>query len=85
MIEALKEKRFMAVLDVYCKEPLDPDSPLRQLKNVYCIPHQGGPTIDRKAVVAMHLADDVLRFAEGKPLCYEISGEYAKRMTKQRS
>jgi phosphoglycerate dehydrogenase-like enzyme len=85
MIEALKENRFMAVLDVYCKEPLDLDSPLRSLKNVYCIPHQGGPTSDRTPVVTMRLADDILRFAAGKPLRYEISGEYAKRMTKQRS
>ena len=84
MIEALKENRFMAVLDVYCKEPLEPDSPLRSLKNVYCIPHQGGPTSDRTPVVTMRLADDMLRFAEGKPLQYEISREYAKRMTKQR-
>ena len=74
----------MAVLDVYCKEPLEPDSPLRSLKNVYCIPHQGGPTSDRTPVVTMRLADDMLRFAEGKPLQYEISREYAKRMTKQR-
>ena len=33
----------------------------------------------------MRLVDDILNFAEGKPLRYEISGEYAKRMTKQRS
>ena len=85
MIEALKENRFMAVLDVYCKEPLDLDSPLRRLKNVYCIPHQGGPTSDRTPAVTMRLADDVLRFGEGKPLQYEIKAEYAKRMTKQRS
>lgn len=85
MIEALKENRFMAVLDVYCKEPLDLDSPLRSLKNVYCIPHQGGPTSDRTPVVTMRLADDILRFGDGKPLRCEITGEYAKRMTKQRS
>ena len=85
MIGALKENRFTAVLDVYCKEPLDLNSPLRQLKNVYCMPHQGGPTMDRTPVIAMRLADDVARFAEGKPLQFEISSEYAKRMTKQRS
>lgn len=85
MIEALKENRFMAVLDVYCKEPLDLDSPLRQLKNVYCMPHQGGPTSDRTPIVTMRLADDIERFAMGKPLQFEISSEYAKRMTKQRS
>ena len=85
MIEALKENRFTAVLDVYCKEPPELDNPLRSLKNVYCMPHQGGPTIDRKPVVTMRLADDVLRFADGKPLQFEISSEFAKRMTKQRS
>ena len=85
MIEALKENRFLAVLDVYCKEPPELDNPLRQLKNVYCMPHQGGPTIDRTPVVTMRLADDLLRFAEGEPLQYEIKAEYAKRMTKQRS
>ena len=85
MIEALKENRFMAVLDVYCKEPLELDSPLRRLKNVYCIPHQGGPTNDRTPVVTMRLADDILRFADGIPMQYEIKAEYAKRMTRQRS
>ena len=85
MIGALRENRFMAVLDVYCKEPLEQDSPLRQLKNVYCIPHQGGPTGDRTPVITMRLADDMLRFAAGEKLRYEIGKEYAKRMTKQRS
>lgn len=84
MIEALQTNRFMAVLDVYSKEPPEVDSPLRQLKNVYCMPHVGGPTNDRAPIIAMRLAEDVLRFAEGKPLQYEITGEYAKRMTKQR-
>ena len=85
MIEALKENRFMAVLDVYCKEPPELDNPLRHLKNVYCMPHQGGPTIDRTPVITMRLADDILGFAGGKPLRFEIAAEYAKRMTKQRS
>lgn len=85
MIEALRENRFRAVLDVYCQEPPERDNPLRHLKNVYCMPHVGGPTSDRAPVIAMRLADDILRFAEGAPLRYEITGEYAKRMTKQRS
>ena len=85
MIEALKEKRFTAVLDVYCKEPLDLDSPLRSLENVYCMPHVGGPTNDRAPIIAMRLVDDMVRFCEDKPLRYEISGDYTKRMTKQRA
>ena len=84
MIEALQEKRFMAVLDVYAKEPPEVDSPLRQLKNVYCMPHVGGPTNDRAPIIAMRLADDIQRFAAGEPLQHEITGSYAKRMTKQR-
>lgn len=84
MIEALQTKRFMAVLDVYSKEPPDLDSPLRHLKNVYCMPHVGGPTNDRSPVIAMRLADDIRRFEKGQKLRYEITGEYAKRMTKQR-
>ena len=84
MIEALQTNRFRAVLDVYCKEPLDLDSPLRHLKNVYCMPHVGGPTNDRSPVIAMRLADDIRRFEKGQKLRYEITGEYAKRMTKQR-
>lgn len=85
MIEALKEKRFMAALDVYCKEPLELDSPLRSLENVYCMPHMGGPTNDRAPIIAMRLADDILRFGAGEPLQYEITLSYAKRMTKQRT
>ena len=84
MIEALKEKHFQAVLDVFCKEPLEEDSPLRTLENVYCMPHMGGPTADRAPMVTMRLADDIVRFAKGEPLQYEISNEYAKRMTKQK-
>ena len=85
MIEALKENRFRAVLDVYAKEPPEADSPLRRLKNVYCMPHMGGPTNDRAPVIAVRLADDIQRFEQGQKLRYEITGEYAKRMTKQRS
>lgn len=84
MIEALKEKRFQAVLDVFCKEPLEADSPLRTMENVYCMPHMGGPTADRTPMITMRLADDIVRFAKGEALQYEISNEYAKRMTKQR-
>ena len=84
MIEALKEKRFMAVLDVFCKEPLEEDSPLRTMENVYCMPHMGGPTADRTPMITMRLADDIVRFEKGEPLQYEITNEYAKRMTKQR-
>jgi len=81
MIEALKENRFRALLDVYHKEPLPSDSLLRSLPNVYCMPHVAGPTIDRRPMVTMRLADDILRFVNEDPLRMEISKEYAARMT----
>lgn len=83
MIEALKENRFRAVLDVYCKEPLEAESELRKLENVYCIPHKAGPTMDRRPYVTMRLADDMVRFSQGDRLELEIGGEYASRMTKK--
>ena len=84
MIEALKEKRITAILDVFCKEPLALDSELRKLKNVYCMPHKGGPTEDRCPAITKALADDICRFERGEEMELEISGSYASRMTKAR-
>lgn len=81
MIEALKENRFHAMLDVYYNEPLGTDHILRSLPNVYCMPHVAGPTIDRRPFITMRLADDIERFVRGEKLQYEISKEYAARMT----
>lgn len=81
MIEALKENRFKAILDVYYQEPLAEDSELRKLPNVYCMPHMAGPTLDRRPVITKHLADDMVRFFKGESLQLEISKEYAARMT----
>lgn len=83
MIECLKEKRFRAVLDVFCKEPLEAESELRKLENVYCIPHKAGPTMDRRPYVTMRLADDLVKFMRGEEMELEIGGEYASRMTKK--
>ena len=82
MIEALKENRFKAVLDVYYNEPLEEDSLLRTLPNVYAIAHMAGPTLDMRAVITKNLADEIERFANKQPLTLEISKTYAARMTK---
>ena len=81
MIQALKENRFRALLDVYYQEPLALDSELRKIPNVYCMPHMAGPTIDRRPVIIKRLADNMVRFEQGKEMDMEISEEYAKRMT----
>lgn len=81
MIDALKQKRFKAILDVYSQEPIAQDSELRKLENVYCVPHKAGPTVDRRPIITKCLADDIKRFEQGKEMKYEISKEYAARMT----
>lgn len=81
MIAALSENRFRAILDVYEEEPLALDSPLRHLSNVYCMPHQAGPTLDRRAVIARHLIDNIAKFEAGEEMELEIGKEYARRMT----
>ena len=83
LISALREKRFRALLDVYRKEPLAEDNPLRALPNVYPLPHMAGPTLDRRAPIARALIDDMVRFFEGDPHPeLEITKAAAKRMTK---
>lgn len=85
MIEELAKGRINAFLDVYTVEPLEEDSPLRKMKNVYLTPHRGGPTVDRWTYIGKGVIEDVVRFSKGEPLKYEISREYAARMTKNRT
>ncbi len=84
LIEALKENRFRAVLDVYCTEPLAQDSPLRSLPNVISMPHMAGPTLDRRENITLSLLKEAVAFFEGQKESYlEISASYAARMTKE--
>lgn len=81
MIDALKENRFDAVLDVYCSEPLEIDSPLRTLDNVYPMPHVAGPTFDKRPRIADAIIDNILKFERGEEMELEISKCAAARMT----
>ena len=83
LIEELKKNRFRAVLDVFHKEPLDKDSELRKLENVYCIPHMAGPTLDRREKITTALIKEARNFFDGKKNSeFEIAAGVAKRMTK---
>ena len=47
LIECLQEKRMGgAALDVYEREPLPPDSPLRRIPNLVLTPHLGASTVE---------------------------------------
>ena len=85
LIAELKRGRIKAVLDVYEQEPLPADSELRSLPNVYSIPHMGGPTFDRRWMIAMALIDDIERLERGEALHMEITREYASHMSDRAS
>ena len=85
LVAELKRGRIKAVLDVYEQEPLPTDSELRSLPNVYSIPHMGGPTFDRRWMIAMALIDDIERLERGEALHMEITREYASHMSDRAS
>ncbi len=82
LAELLGQGRFSAALDVYEKEPLAADSPLRNCENVLLMPHMGGPTVDMREVVAKELTGDIRRLCQGDALRYEITAEQAGRMSR---
>ena len=81
LLEALKDNRFSAVLDVYQKEPLPADHPFHTLPNITLFPHQCGPTYDRRDYITGRLLDDAERFFRGEKPENEITKEVAARMT----
>ena len=83
LLDEAKKGRIRIMLDVFHQEPLAPGSPLRTLPNVYCIPHMGGPTMDRRGFGTMELARQMVRFFDGETdLPLEISRDVSSRMTK---
>lgn len=83
LIEELKDGRFTAFLDVYDQEPPAPENELFNLPNVYMMPHRGGPTIDRRPVIAENLFKEAYAYVNDptSPLRDEITREKAATMT----
>ena len=63
-----REGRLQIALDVFEKEPLAADSPLRGLPNVTLLPHLGGPTRDRRRDAGAFALKNLRAFLRGEPL-----------------
>ncbi len=81
LIKELESGRLFAVMDVYEKEPLPPDSPLRSLSNVYTFPHVGGKTRECRSNMGRIIVEDVERLKNGQELVNAIPLEAFDRMT----
>lgn len=82
MTEVLQNRPDLrAMLDVFEKEPLEADHPLRSLKNVYLMPHRGGPTVEYRADIGWAVVNDIERFINGESMEHELTQAAASRMT----
>ncbi|WP_243029043.1 2-hydroxyacid dehydrogenase [Thermus albus] len=68
LLEALREGKIRAALDVTDPEPLPPDHPLWQAPGVLITPHVAGLSQGFHRRAARFLADQVGRYLRGEPL-----------------
>src|SRR5208282_3525270 len=69
LIEALKAKRIGgAGLDVFEREPLEPESPLWEMENVILTPHISGANRGYMDKACELFAENLRRFSSGQPL-----------------
>ncbi len=61
-------KVYAAGLDVYEKEPPDPNNPLLKLENVVTTPHIGASTREAQLSVGMIIAEEIINMARGLPV-----------------
>ncbi len=67
LLEALERGRLgRAVLDVFPREPLEPDSPLWDHPKVVVTPHHAGPSTPR--AIIPDILENLRRFAQGLPI-----------------
>jgi phosphoglycerate dehydrogenase-like enzyme len=75
LVAELRTGRFRAVLDVFDKEPLPPDHPLRDLDNVFLTPHISAYTTESRLRLVEGVAEDMRRFFAGEPLTLAVPSE----------
>ncbi len=81
LVRVAREGTIQFGLDVYAREPLAPDHPLRGLTNVFLTPHFAGPTIDRYPDATALALRNLRAFTQGLPLEAIITPEVYDRST----
>lgn len=66
LIELARQGEVQIGLDVYPREPLPTDSPLRGLRNVTLLPHTAGPTVDWYPICGRRALGNLESYLEGK-------------------
>lgn len=73
LIGELRSGRISAVLDVTDPEPLQPNSELFDLPNVFITPHIAGSHGNELARLGMSAANELERLVTGRPLLHEVT------------
>lgn len=68
LIEALQARRIVAALDVYDREPLPPDNPLRKAPNTILTPHLGYGVQETWREFYGQSVENALAFLNGHPV-----------------
>jgi phosphoglycerate dehydrogenase-like enzyme len=68
LIDAVESRRIIAALDVYDREPLPADSPLRSASNTILTPHLGYGVRETWTEFYSQGKENALAFLKGKPL-----------------
>ena len=68
LLKILKTRNIHAALDVYEREPLPADHPLRTMENVTLSPHLGYVHEDNYRIFYRDTVDNVAAFLAGKPI-----------------
>ena len=81
LLKELRSGRIHAALDVYEKEPLPPDDPLREIEDLILFPHEAGPTDDRKVDMGRLAVRNVRRYLSGERPEHVVTADRYELMT----
>jgi phosphoglycerate dehydrogenase-like enzyme len=74
LLGELQRGRLAALLDVTDpNEPLPHDSPFFVLENCTVLPHMAAVTIEARQRQSQMMLDEILRFLDGEPLCFQVT------------